>query len=80
MSDVSEFSEKIKALKQAREILHNEYTKTDFHKKREDQSLGSVPPSPEDEDILRLLTAIQLIDTYIKKFQDEQFKVLKENE
>ena len=80
MSNVTEFSEKIKVLKQAREILHCEYTKTDFHKKREDEPLETIPPSPEDEQIIKLLTAIQQIDTHIKKFQDEQFKVLKENE
>lgn len=80
MSKITELNNKIKNLKNAREILYEEYTKTDFHKKREAQPQESVPPSPEDKEILKLLTAIQQIDFYIKKFQDEQFSTLKDNE
>jgi len=66
---ITDLSNKIKALKDAREILHEEYTKTDFHKKREAQPQESVPPSPEDEEILKLLTAIHQIDVHIKDFK-----------
>ena len=80
MDIISELSEKIKVLKDARMILHNEYTQSDFHKKKEANPHSSVPHSPEDEEIYKLLTAIQQLDFYIKKLQDEQFKVIKENE
>jgi hypothetical protein len=80
MPKITDLSNKIKALKDAREILHEEYTKTDFHKKREAQPQESVPPSPEDEEILKLLTAIHQIDVHIKRLQDEQFSILKKNE
>ena len=80
MPKIIELSNKIKTLKDAREILHEEYTKTDFHKKREAQPQESVPPSPEDEEILKLLTAIHQIDVHIRRLQDEQFSILKKNE
>ncbi len=80
MSKITDLNNKIKNLKNAREILYEEYTKTDFHKKREAQPQHSVPPSHEDKEILKLLTAIQQIDIYIKKLQDEQFSTLKKNE
>ena len=80
MLKIADLNNKIKILKNAREILHEEYIKTDFHKKREAQPQESVPPSPEDEEILKLLTAIHQIDVYIKKLQDEQFLILKKNE
>jgi hypothetical protein len=74
---ISELTEKIKTLKQAREILQNEYKQSEFHKKKEASPQDIVPPSPEDKEIYKLLTAIQQLDFYIKKFQDEQFEVLK---
>ncbi|KYK22981.1 hypothetical protein AYK24_08045 [Thermoplasmatales archaeon SG8-52-4] len=80
MEKFSELSEKIKSLKKAREILHNEYTQSEFHKKKEANPQDIVPPSPKDEEIYKLLTAIQQLDIYIKKLQDEQYKILKENE
>lgn len=80
MEKFSQLSEKIKALKDARTILHNEYTQSDFHKKKEANPQDTVPPSPRDEEIYKLLTAIQQLDMYIKKLQDEQFQVLKKNE
>lgn len=80
MPKITELNNKIKILKNAREILHEEYTKSDFHKKREAQPQESVPPSPEDKEILKLLTAIHQIDIHIKKLQDEQFLLLKKNE
>lgn len=80
MEKFSELGEKIKTLKKAREILHNEYTQSDFHKKKEANPQDIVPPSPKDEEIYKLLTAIQQLDIYIKKLQDEQYQILKENE
>ena len=80
MEKFSKLSDKIKALKDAREILHNEYTQSEFHKKKEANPRDIVPPSPQDEGIYKLLTAIQQLDIYIKKLQDEQYQILKENE
>jgi hypothetical protein len=74
---LSEISDKIKTLKKAYDILNNEYTKTDFHKKKEENPDSTVPPIPEDEEIYKLLTAISQLDHYIKKFQDEQFILIK---
>lgn len=80
MEKFTQISQKIKSLKDAREILHNEYEQSEFHKKKEANPQDLVPPSPKDEEIYKLLTAIQQIDVYIKKLQDEQFKILKEKE
>jgi curved DNA-binding protein CbpA len=77
MEKISEITEKIKILKQAREILQNEYKKSEFHKKKEASSQDLVPPSPGDKEIYKLLTAIQQLDFHIKKLQDEQFEILK---
>ena len=77
---LADITEKIKILKSAREILNNEYIQTDFHKKREENPETTVPTTPEDEEIYKLLTAIQQIDFYIKKFQDEQFLLIKEQD
>ena len=77
---LSDITEKIKTLKIAREILNIEYQKTDFHKKREENQDSIVPSSPEDEEIYKLLTTIQQIDIFIKKFQDEQFVLLKQQD
>jgi len=75
-----EISEKIKTLKATLEILQHEYQKTDFHKKREENLDTFVPSSPEDEEIYKLLNAIHQIDLFIKKFQDEQLVILKQQE
>ena len=80
MERFSKLSEKIKALKDARDILRMEYQESEFHKKKEANPQDIVPHSPEDEEIYKLLTAIQQLDFYIKKFQDEQYQILKENE
>jgi hypothetical protein len=80
MAEFAEINDKIKILKDAREILHEEYTQSDFHKKKEAHPHETVPPLPEDEEIYKLLTAIQQIDSHIKRLQDEQFKILKEKE
>lgn len=80
MKHFTKLTEKIKILKDAREILRTEYESSDFHKKKEASPHESVPSSPEDEEIFKLLTAIQQINIHIKRFQDEQFKMLKEKE
>jgi len=77
MEKINELMEKIKTLKQAREILQNEYRQSEFHKKKEASSQDLVPPSPGDKEIYKLLVAIQQLDFYIKKLQDEQFEELK---
>jgi hypothetical protein len=80
MEGFEELTKKIKILKNAREILQNEYKKSDFHKRKEANPHQSIPPKPEDEGIYKLLTAIQQIEHQIKKLQDEQFKILKQKE
>ena len=80
MSEFYELSEKIKALKDAREILHQEYEKTDYHRRKEEHPHSSSPPSREDEEVYRLLITIQQLEHYIKKFQDEQLDLLKKQE
>ena len=77
MEKISELTEKIKILKKAREILQDEYKQSEFHKKKEASPQDIVPPSPEDKEIYKLLTAIQQLDFFIKKLQDEQFEMLK---
>jgi hypothetical protein len=79
-TSVMDISENIKTLKTAREILQHEYKKTDFHKKREENPDTFVPSNPEDEEIYKLLTAIHQIDVFIKKFQDKQLELLKQQE
>ena len=80
MEDLGELSKKIKSLKTARDILQEEYSQSDFHKRKEANPDDIVPPSPEDEEIFKLLTAIQQLDFYVKKLQDEQFALLKKTE
>lgn len=80
LEDFSELGEKIKSLKNAKNILHEEYTQTDFHKKKEENPDDMIPADPEDKEIYKLLTAIQQIDGFIKKYQDMQFELLKEQE
>jgi len=80
MSEFEEITDKIKILKKSRDILQKEYEKTDFHQKKESHPHETVPPLPEDEEIYKLLTAIQQIDNYIKKYQDDQYKILKNEE
>jgi len=77
---ISTISEKIKTLKTARDILNEEYKQTEFHKKREENPESIIPSTPEDEEIYKLLTAIQQIDLFIKKLQDEQLIILKEQD
>ncbi len=80
MNNLSEINEQIKILKSARTILKNKYENTEFHKKKMTNPHTSVPSEPEDEDIYKLLTAIQQLDIYIKELQDEQFTLLKKQE
>jgi len=80
MENIGKLSEKIKTLKEARNILHEEYTQSEFHKKKEAHPHETVPSSPEDEEIYKLLNTIHQIDNYIKKLQDQQFEILKQNE
>jgi len=80
MNDLNEINEKIKHLKISRDILQLEYSKSEFHRKKEEHSHSTIPPKPEDEEIYKLLTAIQQLDFYIKKYQEEQFHIIKEEE
>ena len=80
MSGLAEVNKKIKILKDARDILKEEYSSSEFHKKKEANPHSMVPPSPEDEEIYKLLTAIQQLDVHIKKLQDVQFELLKREE
>jgi len=80
MNKLNEVTEKIKTLKIARDILHQEYTGSEFHKKKEAHPQSTVPPLPEDEEIYKLLTAIQQLELYVKKLQNEQFALLKKQE
>lgn len=80
MNKLGELGDKIKTLKTARDILKREYSESEFHRKKEAHPQSTVPPSPEDEEIYKLLTAIQQLDFYVKKLQDEQFALLKKQE
>jgi hypothetical protein len=80
MNKFQEISEQIKNLKAARDFLQKKYVASEFHKKKEKFPQSAVPPAPEDEEIYKLLTAIQQLDKYIKELQDMQFKVLKQEE
>ena len=80
MDQFQELSEQIKILKTAREILKKKYDASEFHKKKEKFPQTPIPPTPQDGEIYKLLTAIQQLDKYIKEMQDEQFKVLRDEE
>jgi len=80
MDRLTEITEQIKVLKNARDILKGKYSETNFHKKKETHPHSPVPPSPEDEEIIKLLTAIQQLDQFVKKLQEEQFELLKKQE
>ncbi len=80
MEEFGELGKKISTLKNARDILQNEYSQTEFHKKKEAHPHSTVPSSPEDEEIYKLLTTIQQLDFYVKKLQGEQFELLKKQD
>ena len=71
-------NEKIGILKDAIRILDEEYKKTEFHRKKEENPDSAVPSTPDEEDAVKLLSVIRQIEQYVKYFQDEQFKLLKE--
>ena len=80
MSRLTEIAVQIKTIQQARDILRDYYESTEFHKKKEVNPDTALPSSPEDEEVYKLLTAIQQLDNYVKKLQDEQFQLLKQEE
>ena len=80
MNNLGELSKKIKTLKIAREILQKEYSQTEFHKKKVEHPHSTTPAMPEDEEIYKLLIAIQQLELYTRKLQDEQFKLIKEED
>jgi len=80
MKKFGELGKKISILKNARDILQYEYSQSDFHKKKEASPRSTVPSSPDDEEIYKLLTAIRQLDFYVKKLQDEQFELLKKQD
>lgn len=80
MEEFGELGKKISTLKNARDILQNEYSQTEFHKKKEAHPHSTVPSSPEDEEIYKLLTTIRQLDFYVKKLQGEQFELLKKQD
>ena len=77
MSELNKITEQIKILKNASEILKERYSASEFHKKKEKHPHSAVPPSPEDEEVYKLLNAIQQLDKWVKELQDEQFELLK---
>ena len=80
MKKLTELGDKIKALKDAKEILKEEYSETEFHKEKEKHPHSVMPSSPKDEEVYKLLTAIQQLDKYLKEYQDEQFELLKKQD
>lgn len=80
MNKFNEITDQIKILKDARGILQQRYEASEFHKKKEKYAQSPVPPSPKDEEILKLLATIHQIDVIIKELQEEQFRLLKAEE
>ena len=80
MDRLHELNEQIKVLKQARDVLKAYYANSDFHKEKEKNPHSVVPSTPHDEGIYKLLIAIQQLEFFIKKLQDEQFKLMKKEE
>jgi hypothetical protein len=80
MNKFQEISELIKNLKTARDFLKDKYDSSEFHKTKEKFPQSAVPPTPNDGEIYKLLTAIQQLDKYIKELQDAQYKLLKQEE
>jgi hypothetical protein len=80
MNQLNKITEHIKILKNARDILKEKYSASEFHKKKEKHPQSAIPPSPKDEEVYKLLNAIQQLDKYVKELQDEQFELLKEQE
>ncbi len=80
MNKLNEITTQIKTLIDARDILQEKYEKSDFHKKKEKNPHSAVPPSPEDEEIIKLLNAIHQLDKYIKDLQNKQLEILKQHD
>jgi len=80
MSRLNEVTGQIKILKDAKDILKDQYSKSEFHRQKEKNPHSAVPPSPEDEEIYKLLNAIQQLEKFVKELQEEQFKLLREQE
>lgn len=79
MSEFEEISSRIKTLKQARDILKELYSDSSLHQKKEQNPQEASPISAEDEEIYRLLTAVQQLEKFIKHYQDLQFALIKDN-
>lgn len=77
MDQLNKITEQIKTLKNARDILKERYDSSEFHRKKEKHPQSAVPPSPEDEEVYKLLNAIQQLDKWVKELQSEQFEILK---
>jgi len=77
MKKFHELSEQVKNLITTRDFLKEKYDSSEFHKKKEEFPQSAVPPTPEDAEIYKLLTAIQQIEKYIKELQDLQLQLLK---
>ena len=80
MTKLNEITIQIKTLVNARDVLRTRYEQSEYHKLKEKNPHSVTPPTPEDEEIYRLLNAIQQLDKYIKELQDEQFVLLKEQD
>ncbi len=79
MTEFEEISSRIKTLKEARDILKELYSDSSLHQKKEQNPQEASPMSAEDEEVYRLLTAIQQLEKYIKQYQDVQFELIKDN-
>jgi hypothetical protein len=77
MSSLDEITDQIKTLKQARNLLQQRYEDSELHQKMEIAPHSPVTSTPKDEEILKLLTAIQQLDKYVKELQEEQFEIIK---
>ena len=73
-------NEKIGILKDAIQILDEEYKKTDFHRKKEENPNSAVTSNPDDEDAVKLLSAIRQLERYVIFFQDQQFSIIKQQD
>jgi len=80
MSRLNEVTGHIKILKDAKDILKDQYSKSEFHRQKEKNPHSAVPPLPEDEEIYKLLNAIQQLEKFVKELQEEQFELLREQE
>ena len=80
MDTFENITQRIKTLKEARDILKEHYSQSPLHEKKEQNPTEAVPSSPDDEEFYRLLTAIQQVEKYIKYYQDKQFSIIKKDQ